>query len=371
MKKKLVYVSPDNFFDVDFPVLKRLSSKFYISWFAVFNKNPRYTKEEIFSFANDHNIKLIVYERDCRKRSLKSFFLMKRLVFDIKNSKADIIYIEYLRDIFFVLVSIMFLNTNRVVQAIHDVIPHKKISNYFIMVFLDKLVFNKYKYFHIFSDTQAKIFESKYPNKEYFVAPLMLKNFGSRLDVNLSKEPVEFLFFGVISYYKGLDSLIIAIEKLINFGYDNIKLTIAGKGDFWDTCKDFISNKNLPFYNLKIEFVQNSEIPLIFAKAHYLVLPYRDVTQSGVLFTSYYYNVPIIAPKLKEFETYIDDKINGFLYDNSNNDGLFNTLKFTIENHDKYDFLKSNLKTFVNTELSDHVTVNKYDIFFKTIHNEN
>jgi glycosyltransferase involved in cell wall biosynthesis len=295
---------------------------------------------------------------------------MKRLVFDIRDSCSDIIYIEHFRDIFFVLLSFILLNTNRVVQAIHDVIPHSKTSNITIISFLDKLIFNKYKYFHFFSETQAEFFQSKYPNKKYFVGPLMLKNFGPRQDVNLSEEPIEFLFFGVISYYKGLDNLINAIEKLINIGFDNIKLTIAGKGDFWYACKELISKKNITFYDLKIKFIQNSQIPLIFSKTHYLVLPYRDVTQSGVLFTSYFYNIPIVAPNFNEFETYIDDKINGFLYDKSDNDGLFNTLKYTIENHDKYDFIKSNLKNLVDSKFNNNVIAEKYYNFFKSISNE-
>ncbi len=60
--KKLTYISPDFFFDVDFPVLKHLSNQYLIVWHAILpNKNPRFTELELSRFCKKKD-NLLLYE---------------------------------------------------------------------------------------------------------------------------------------------------------------------------------------------------------------------------------------------------------------------------------------------------------------------
>ena len=107
----------------------------------------------------------------------------------------------------------------------------------------------------------------------------------------------------LINKYKGLDLLISALEQLKSEGICNISLTIAGKGIFWSTCEQLIKTPEM--YNLQIRFIDNEEIPDLMSSHHFLVLPYRDATQSGPLATAVAYELPVIAPNFGCFkETY-------------------------------------------------------------------
>ena len=100
--------------------------------------------------------------------------------------------------------------------------------------------------------------------------------------------------------------LIDAIEELYADGIKNVSLTIAGKGNAWSDCQKRIKHNDL--FNLKIRFVDNAEIPDLFSTHHFLVLPYRDATQSGPLLTSLFYGLPIIAPNFGCFsDTYNEE----------------------------------------------------------------
>lgn len=363
---KIIYISPDNFFDVDYPVLKNLSKKYNITWIAILNKNSRFSIEEVNTFANENSILVKCYQRNFKKRSLKSLYFGYNIFSEVLKLKNSIVYLEYFRDIYFVFLSFLFLKKRHTVIAVHDVEPHKKIKYRIFVKFLDKLVFNYFTNFHFFSKIQKKVFEKKYFKKNSFFAPLMLKNFGENKKTYFNNENIEFLFFGTINYYKGLDYLLNSTTKLIENGVTNFRLTIAGNGDFWNECEKLIVYKN--FYNCQIRFIPNSEIPTLFSRTHYLVLPYRDVTQSGVLFTSYFYKTPLIAPNFQEFRTYVKNSINGYLYNKNEQDGLYDCLyKIITNNNNNYSKIKKNLNLFISEKLDDKKVIEKYFHFFNKI----
>ena len=119
-------------------------------------------------------------------------------------------------------------------------------------------------------------------------------------------EGVKLLFFGSIILYKGLDLLILALEELKATGVNNISLTIAGKGAFWEDCKPLIKTPEM--FNLQVRFIENEEIPDLMSTHHFLVLPYRDVTQSGPLVAALGYGLPVIAPKMGSFMDVFNDE---------------------------------------------------------------
>lgn len=261
--------------------------------------------------------------------------------------------------------SILFLKKNNTIIAVHDVIPHKKIQNRKLVKLLDNIIFNFFDNFHFFSEVQMRAFKTRFNKKNTFFAPLMLKNSGPKKEKIFTDEKIEFLFFGVIDYYKGLDILLKATTKLIHNGITNFRLTIAGKGEFWKECEKLIVHKK--YYNCKIRFIANSEIPDLFSKIHYLVLPYRDVTQSGALFTSYFYETPIIAPNYEEFKTYIKDGNNGYLYEKNDENDLYNSLKRVINKHSKYDLIQKKNKVFIENKFDEKKIIKLYNKFLNQI----
>lgn len=121
------------------------------------------------------------------------------------------------------------------------------------------------------------------------------------------------LFFGYITPYKGLEHLILALSRL-KIKFSDFKLIIAGKVDincdsYWRKISDIISENNLEGYIIqKIGFVPDEDIEIYFKAADVLILPYNYIFQSGPLFMSYNFGLPVIATDVGSFR---DDVIEG------------------------------------------------------------
>jgi glycosyltransferase involved in cell wall biosynthesis len=88
--------------------------------------------------------------------------------------------------------------------------------------------------------------------------------------------PDSLLFFGRMSYYKGLDILLDAMAA-VWAERPLTKLTVAGEGEIppHPALGD-------PRVTLRQEYLAEGELPALFAEATCLVLPYRQASQSGV-----------------------------------------------------------------------------------------
>ena len=100
-----------------------------------------------------------------------------------------------------------------------------------------------HKYHTTLSKSQHDLLLDSYGIESEMVG-MSYKYYGpSQLKIPHISNGFKLLFFGSINLYKGLDILIEALEKLRTQGINNLSLTIAGKGDYWDICKKFYSDK--------------------------------------------------------------------------------------------------------------------------------
>lgn len=104
-------------------------------------------------------------------------------------------------------------------------------------------------------------------------------------------EPVRFLYFGRIEYYKGLDILLKSF-KILEDRTDQVKLEIWGSGSL-DEYGEMISE----IENIHIEnrWVSEAEITQVFKNCHVCVLPYRQASQSGIAGIAGIAGMPIAA----------------------------------------------------------------------------
>ena len=120
------------------------------------------------------------------------------------------------------------------------------------------------------------------------------------------------LFFGNIAPYKGLEYLIQALPRLADPG--GYRLIIAGtpkagSGSYWDEVRGAIDADRSGVKILqKIEFVADEETEVYFKAADVLVLPYRFIFQSGVLFLAYNFGLPVLVSDVGSMK---DDVIEG------------------------------------------------------------
>jgi D-inositol-3-phosphate glycosyltransferase len=125
------------------------------------------------------------------------------------------------------------------------------------------------------------------------------------------------LFFGQIDEYKGIETLIDATAVLIQKD-PSIILIVAGKpkrqSDYVLRLKTQIG-KSLPEKNvmLRLQFIPDNEVETYFSAADCVVLPYKRIFQSGVLFLAYRFGIPIIAADVGSFAEDVVDKVTGFI----------------------------------------------------------
>ena len=126
------------------------------------------------------------------------------------------------------------------------------------------------------------------------------------------------LFFGRITPYKGLEYLISAFRQ-VRSQCDDYRLIIAGRPDnceqYWNPIReglrgDVESGRIL----LRPSFIPDDETEVYFKAADLLVLPYKDVYQSGVLFLGHSFGLPVLAADVGSLKDDIVEGKTGFVF---------------------------------------------------------
>lgn len=151
------------------------------------------------------------------------------------------------------------------------------------------------------------------------------------------------LFFGLIKPYKGLDILIKALKQA-RIKIPELKLIIAG--EVYGKEDKYLSLINQLHLEHAVEthfrYIQEDEIRNFFLRSQVCVLPYKSATQSGVIATSYEFNIPVIASQVGGLSEYVKDNETGILVPPNNpealaaaliryfDEGLFNIMRQNI-----------------------------------------
>ncbi|MBF0147470.1 MAG: glycosyltransferase family 4 protein [Magnetococcales bacterium] len=137
----------------------------------------------------------------------------------------------------------------------------------------------------------------------------------ARKRLGLGMDKKVFLFFGMIAWFKGVDLL---LEGFGALGGD-CHLIIAGRGatgveGHVDQLRRFIDEKNWQDrVHFHLRHIADAEIATYFTAADCLVLPYRNLYQSAVLFMGLTFGLPIIATDVGTLRETIRDGDNGWI----------------------------------------------------------
>jgi glycosyltransferase involved in cell wall biosynthesis len=128
----------------------------------------------------------------------------------------------------------------------------------------------------------------------------------------------RFLLFGRLGRYKGSDELVRAFLALPD---PQAELVIAGKQI------DPIDLRAVPpsvaaRITTENRFLEDAEIPNLFASVDFVVAPYLASLTSGTLMLAMSLGRPVIAPRLPTLAELIADGENGLLFDLDQEDGL-------------------------------------------------
>jgi D-inositol-3-phosphate glycosyltransferase len=136
--------------------------------------------------------------------------------------------------------------------------------------------------------------------------------------LGIREDEKTILFFGNIAPYKGLEYLTAAFQ-LIPAQRDNYRLVIAGWPKYCESywgaiqaaIREDVQNGRVL---LKAEYIPDEETELYFKAADVLVLPYRHIYQSGVLFLGYSFGLPVLAADVGALKDEIVEGETGFVF---------------------------------------------------------
>jgi glycosyltransferase involved in cell wall biosynthesis len=137
--------------------------------------------------------------------------------------------------------------------------------------------------------------------------------------LGLGNDERAIFFFGRIRPYKGIEYLLNAFRLLAADQKANYRLIIAGepKKGSEDYLNEILQSVQKDFNQgqvlLRFQFVPDEQMELYFKGADVMVLPYKEIFQSGVLFLSYSFGLPVVATDVGSFREDIVEGFTGFL----------------------------------------------------------
>ena len=178
---------------------------------------------------------------------------------------------------------------------------------------------------------------------------------------------MSYLFFGNVRQNKRLDVMLQAFAQLPDELQRRVHVSVMGSCDnvsYYQAMVDKLSC-SVTFIPDRIA---DEDVADIFARHHYLVLPYENVTQSGPHMIAYNYGMPVIATRIEGFTEHVTDGVDGYLFEVNDVASLVEVLKKTIAlTPQEYAHLCENLSQTIARKYSSESILAEYKRFFETI----
>lgn len=120
------------------------------------------------------------------------------------------------------------------------------------------------------------------------------------------------LFFGRIATYKGLDLLLNAFERARRRDGD-LRLLVAGTIVDKNMARLYAQKKTVPGITWKIGRISSQDASYYFSKAKFTVMPYREISQSGVVGTAFAMGSPVLCTSVGGLPDIVHHLKNGWV----------------------------------------------------------
>lgn len=324
----LLYYSSPAFLDCDFPLVRALAREGvdvkYLIHFAPYSKNtplfrldslkPEYgifnAREypEFLNWGDYLDLDNVFVANDSvgkTSRIVSNLSLLAKLRKFSEKIRPDILHIVESPSYLQFPLSI----GKKTIYTIHDPVPHtgeeKKADR-----ILRSLSSGTAAGFILLNSLQDDDFSKKYgvsPSK-IFHSKLGQYDCYRRFGTGCELPYKYFLFVGRISPYKGIEYAVRAFNSICD-RFPDTHFVIAGSGNAY--FKDEIAeNDRIHLFN---RYIPNDEMADLISGADFLVCPYTDATQSGVIHTSFAFGKPVVASATGEIPYVVEDGITGLL----------------------------------------------------------
>ncbi len=354
---KILHISPDFNYSCGvskhvYIILKNLSVNSEYKLFFITNKGDSLERLDNFKGVD---ISLINFEKD-HKNIFRMFNDLLKLNSFCKKNKIDIIhthhrYPEFLAFLVSKLTNIKTITTvHSFVKGLkwisfrsHKIIAVSKAVNEYLNI--------NYPHTKANSATLYNCVEEKYFMSDDSYHVEKKKSFGYELDDRI------LLFAGRINKIKGVDVLINSFKKVPK--KLNIKLLLVG------SIVDNSLKKLLTSQSPDIRHIESqSDIRTFYQIADVVVLPSREDPFPYVMLEAGAMCKPFIGSKVGGIAEFIDDNINGFLFESENIDELISKITYVFSNADVSKVASKNLFNKVNEISNCNIYCEKLNKFY-------
>ena len=229
----------------------------------------------------------------------------------------------------------------------HDPIPHSGDKTKILAkLFEVETIYEKADCVVVHSESSKEIVERQFrEGKPVCCVPLGPQNVKGTGKAKLSYPAgqINFLFFGRIEKYKGIEVLLKAYRKIKEKGL-HCSLSVVGNGDFSPYAH---LSEGLADCIIVNRWIQDEEVGDYFlGEKLVLVLPYLDATQSGPVLIGYQYGLPAIVSKTGGLKEQVNENI-GMLVEAGNIDSLAEAMEDICKNPDWIESVKKPIQEYL------------------------
>lgn len=171
------------------------------------------------------------------------------------------------------------------------------------------------------------------------------------------------LFFGRLNNYKGLDYVPLLADEIFKLD-PTIKIIVAGKKSD-DLDENILVNlSNRPNIKLFEGFVDESKLDYYYFESSMVLIPYKSITQSGIIVDSYNHSRTIACFNIKGIDEFIKEE-NAIIVDNFDYKLMAKKIVETLHNKEELDKLSKASYELGKELYSPEVWKNKFIEFLK------
>ena len=289
--------------------------------------------------------------------ALKSLWLHFVLLLRMIIQRYDVIHVAWPLNVY---QFALYLLAKKMVLTVHDPFPHSfSASN--IVNFRRKVAFSLTRNLIILNRKQKEEFIKHYHLEKKNIIDSQLCNYTLFQVLDNESKCISgtdgyILAFGRICRYKGFDFLMPAMKK-VHEVHPECKLVIAGKGEFhFDICE----YSSLDYIDLRNRFIPDEEMVSLVKNALFMVCPYTDATQSGVIMSSYAFYRPVVATNVGGLPEMVIDGRYGLIVKERDVDALAEAIIKLLDNRALLEEFSKNIETdYTSGERSWHETAKK------------
>ena len=358
---KVAYISTPHFADCDIPLIGELQKKINLFYFLKVSEStkrltlikieslnkrggvyPASDFPELAYLANDIELSktYIVNLPGKHDWSISNLFAIFRMVCFILHLKINIVHLTWPPRYgeFFT-----YLLRKRIVITMHDPLPHSS-EDTWLNRFHRNVCFRLLDDFILLNETQKEEFIKTYHMGAKCVALSHLSTYTNLRNIKPQKPDVSnyILFYGRISSHKGIEYLCEAMDEICK-KYPDMKLVVAGKGKIYFDLNQYAiyNNGHLVLLN---RYLDDTELVGLIRSSLFVVCPYVDATQSGVIMSAFALNKPVIATNVGALPTMVKNGQYGTIVPPRDAAALVTAIDTLIGNPQKIKAMTENIE---------------------------